>query len=377
VNIFNFIIKTKFILNDSFMRGKKIFQLWGVRNYWGILISSLAFLICMSSAYSAPLVIEKTGRVTPDPFTRILEDPSAELTFNDILKPENQKKFRPTQKKILNFGYSPSAFWVRMTIKNMIPDGSDRFNLQANFPNIHYIDYFAPGPDGTWQQTATGMMRPAKSRQVKTTRFAFNLEIPHKTQKTVYLRFKSEASLSLQTELWDQNSYLNALSAAQIRSGILLGILIIMLGYNLFLYFALKEISYFHYSLSLAGILMMALSMTGIGFYYCWPEAPGFNRFIVPISNASMIMVCLMFAISFLQIKCRAPRLYRFLEIQMILAGVFLILVFLLPYRNIIQPIVLLNILSFVSIAVSSIYIWFKGFKPARFFLLPCGRPSL
>ena len=139
----------------------------------GLFFLILAYIICLNTVHATPLVIEKPGRYTPDPFVEIFEDSSAQMTFQDILKPKNQNQFKKSPKEKLNFGYSTSAFWLRLTIENAMTDGPDMFNLQVNFPNVHYIDFFSQKSNGGWQHTATGLMRAAQSRQVKTNRLLF------------------------------------------------------------------------------------------------------------------------------------------------------------------------------------------------------------
>lgn len=337
----------------------------------GILTFIWFLIVSQSMVSGEPLVLEKYGqRYTPDPYIDIFEDPSSMIKFNDILKKDIQNKFVRNPKKVANFGYSSSTFWVRLKIKNNILNSPEKFNLQVNFSNFQYIDFFNLYPDGTWKQIATGLMRPSDSRQIKTNRFTFCLIIPYGTHTTVYLKFKNEASLSFQTSLWDHETYIKKLSISQIRTGGFFGILIIMFGYNLFLSFSLKEISFFYYALCLAGLFLLALSLTGIGYYYFWPNSTGFNLFSVPISNLLMVLAFLQFTISFLQLKHRSRWLYRLMRVQMIFVTGMIIITFFKPYGQVIQPIVFLSGISFISIAISSLLIWIKGFKPARFFAI-------
>jgi hypothetical protein len=56
-----------------------------------------------------------------------LEDKMANLNLEQILLPEYQSKFTLSDDKVLNFGVAKSAIWVKITLKNTIPQEINRW----------------------------------------------------------------------------------------------------------------------------------------------------------------------------------------------------------------------------------------------------------
>ncbi len=48
----------------------------------------------------------------------LLEDPSRALTFADVRAPEHAARFVPSTKAAPNFGYTPSAYWARFSLRD-------------------------------------------------------------------------------------------------------------------------------------------------------------------------------------------------------------------------------------------------------------------
>jgi len=52
-------------------------------------------------------------------FLEYMEDPGGSLTIDDVISPAYAGKFVPSQKEILNFGATDSAYWVRFRVRSM------------------------------------------------------------------------------------------------------------------------------------------------------------------------------------------------------------------------------------------------------------------
>ena len=46
----------------------------------------------------------------------VLEDPSKTLTIDDVRSPAYASQFVPSTKEVPSFGFSPSAYWVKVDI---------------------------------------------------------------------------------------------------------------------------------------------------------------------------------------------------------------------------------------------------------------------
>ncbi|MFB9278766.1 7TM-DISM domain-containing protein [Cohnella cellulosilytica] len=63
----------------------------------------------------------------------VLEDAQRQWTVKDVQSPELQQRFRPAGGKS-SFGYTSSAYWVRVTLNN------ESSNDKCDFIRSHCID---------------------------------------------------------------------------------------------------------------------------------------------------------------------------------------------------------------------------------------------
>ncbi len=77
----------------------------------------------------------------------ILEDPGGELTIEDVASPEFDSRFAPSQVEVPNYGFTNSAYWVRLRLRNESPE-SERWLLELAHANMHFVDLYSPLPGG-------------------------------------------------------------------------------------------------------------------------------------------------------------------------------------------------------------------------------------
>ena len=73
----------------------------------------------------------------------ILEDPSGELTIEDVTSPAFDSQFIPSQVAVPNYGYTDSAYWVRVSLDNETLY-TNEWLLEIGFANTQYVDLYIP-----------------------------------------------------------------------------------------------------------------------------------------------------------------------------------------------------------------------------------------
>ena len=90
----------------------------------------------------------------------ILEDPSGELTIEDVSSPSFDSQFTPSQVEAPIYGYTDSVYWVRMNLDNQTRQ-TDKWLLEMDFSNTQYVDLYTPLPNGEgFTVKQTGVLRP-------------------------------------------------------------------------------------------------------------------------------------------------------------------------------------------------------------------------
>jgi hypothetical protein len=134
-------------------------------------------------------------------YLEILEDSGGELTIEEVVAPEFDALFVPSQDEVPNYGFTDSAYWVRLPMENPTDQTVERL-LEVGFANMHFVDLYIPSPNGTdFTVKQTGALRPFASRDIAHPRIVFDVAIPPESQESFYLRFENGASMTLPLSL--------------------------------------------------------------------------------------------------------------------------------------------------------------------------------
>jgi hypothetical protein len=170
----------------------------------------LLTLVCPTSVHAQePIVLTDDQDEYPLGLNlEILEDPSGELSIEQVSSPQYDGMFTPSQDEVPNYGYTDFAYWVRFRVRNEA-SSTRQWRLVNNFTNIHYIDFYSSVPGGDalerpagFERTQTGVLLPFDTRDVRDYRFVFKLPLSLGAERTVYLRFKTGTSMTLDFTLW-------------------------------------------------------------------------------------------------------------------------------------------------------------------------------
>lgn len=124
------------------------------------------------SKYALAVAEARTALLPLTPYLSLLEDSGGQLSFDDVRQQAEQNKFIPL-KGSANFGFSPSTWWVRVSVHNPA-DEARQFYLRQDYPLIDFLDLWQPSADG-WLHTATGDRRAFHSRLLDLRTFVFPL----------------------------------------------------------------------------------------------------------------------------------------------------------------------------------------------------------
>ena len=317
------------------------------------------------------LVIERTGdQFDTGPFLEVLEDREGELTLSDVISSRYKDKFYVSPQNVPNYGFSNSAFWVRFAIKN-ISENQSPWVLELGFANMHYADFYQLSEDFKLIKSVnTGTLRPVSTRD----HFHHKLVFLFRTQKDsinhFYMRFQNEAAMTIPLEIYSMTSFMEKSRRSNLFMGLLIGILLIMAGYNFFLFFSLKESSYFYFSIFIASLLMFIMSYNGISNIILWPDILWWNLRSVALSMAMMVIFFILFSNQFLNVKEHSQNLYLINKVLLGIGVLFILMINLFEYSLSILPLNLfILIVAGYSIYISFIF-WKQGSRPAGYYLL-------
>ncbi|MDQ3232683.1 MAG: hypothetical protein M3Q07_12765 [Pseudobdellovibrionaceae bacterium] len=200
----------------------------------------------------------------------------------------------------------------------------------------------------------------------------FNVEL-QPGENFLYIRVKSQALLSGKFDLWDPMPYFNKVNQELVFVSVLLGGLLILVCYNLFLYFSMKSKVYLHYVLYLVTFLNVQIIFSGVSriflvgsndaLIFYWNEG-------VHVSVKLAWTFALSFAIHFLNLPTYYPRLGRLIQGVMIFMASSILTGLFLPYGLDSFFMVFLTVGAAILLLGLGIWSSFRGYRPAIYYTI-------
>jgi signal transduction histidine kinase len=317
-----------------------------------------------------PLVLtDEQGKYPLGLHMELLEDPGGILTIDDVSSQEYASRFIPSQTPAPNLGYSKSVFWLKLRFQNEAKL-TDQWLLEANFPNLNYIDLFLPLPGGGYQVKQSGGLRPFDTRDIPYYHVVFELPLAGQAVQTVFIRVESGSSMTLPFTLWTPGSFAANKIPVIFGIGLFFGALLIALVYFLFVFFSLREANYLYFILVIASSILFWAVYEGLADQFIWPAFSQYKLPILVVSQSLFFMSCIKFSDVFFEQKDKAPRLHR---LNNILIGLWALMIALTPffsYYFMAQVVQIVRYLTTGVLAWVGIYNWRRGEQYARLYLV-------
>lgn len=144
---------------------------------------------------------------------------------------------------------------------------------------------------------------PFASREIRQNNYLFNLNFTADQSQTLYLRLQSEGSIQAPVTLWSSTAYLEEQPVRLYVLGLIYGVLLGMVVYNLFIYLSVRDTSYLYYIVYIASFGLYQLSVNGAAVQYFWPDNPWWANAATPFSLVAPDCS----AASSLAVSCRQP----------------------------------------------------------------------
>ncbi|WP_159473605.1 7TM diverse intracellular signaling domain-containing protein [Dyadobacter sp. 3J3] len=295
--------------------------------------------------------------------------------FIDIYEDERNKKtlseldtslFVKSDVEIPNLGLSKSAFWIKLKIRNYTSE--ENILLELASPMIDLCDLYSGETRKLLQSNSENL--PFRQRKINDPNLVFELRVPQGQTKTFYLKILASEQLILPLIINSPKEFYQDSLNEEILAGIQIGILLVMILYNLFIYFSVKEESYLYYVLYILFIGLTQLTLTGYTYKYLWPDTPAFNNLAYVMFPALAGIFTILFIKKFLHTSVKSPILHHMLTIVSfgyLLALITRVLGFDLISFRIIDIMALSG--AIVTLITAARLSFFENYRPAKFFL--------
>lgn len=299
-------------------------------------------------------------------------DRTTQLSFADIQRDSVQGLFLRGKVNVANFGISASAIWLKTRVSNR-----NHFPIYLQLPNPLFADIhvFLPQEDGSYREMQHQGIADTNSRTQLYHIFPLPEMYPDGTEQVVYIRVASANTLLVPLVFGTQLGFNRKENLQIVVTTSLFGVLLVMIVYNAFIGFSVRDKSYLYYALY--GITAMLTIMHQNGFLllfwqYLFPHAPAFWREYLA-TNALLTIICaLLFGQEFLNLRETMPKARVFIRYSIALcvamiAGEFCGRQAMLFVHQVFPIAAIICIICLLSIAILLVR---RGFRAARFYVL-------
>ena len=295
----------------------------------------------------------------------VLIDPDHQLSLQEVLK-RPDLPWQSNSTEIPSFGFSAHTYWFRFNLPAHDHEGL----LEIDYALLDDISFYRIYDGQLIDTIFTGDKRPFSERPIQHRAFLFPIP-PSEHSQQIILRVRSSSSIQLPITLWPQKTFFEQDQYRFAEHGLYYGIVLVMVLYNLFVFFRLRDKAYAFYVIYVFSFALTQLSITGFAYQFIWPDMPLWNEKSVAIMVPLSVVSAIVFTMYFLKLKRYHPRLYKFMGIQVGLGLLCSALSILLPYQTMIPLGTGLSILTCSSILTVSYYVTLKSrYKYAIYFLL-------
>ena len=286
------------------------------------LISLVFFLTCFAQSLLGQTVqiIETGNSIKVLEEIELLKENKQPLSFQDV-KSKSFFKY-PTWKDQIS---ANEVYWGRVEIENLRSTSTLAMNWVIEFPiTLTDVTVYTINKNGAGQKGRTGQFVPIKERTfapiIKANLFQLNIPLAEKT--TIYFKAKctrKNAIPRFDLKLYSSNYFSEQLKNKRLRQGLFIGFMLMMLTYNLFLYFFnAKDKTYLYYSIYIFGIVLYSSYNSGVladlTNSLLFPNFPKY-AYLGKTSTYLVIFGYLYFLRFFLQLEQLLPKWNKILQI--------------------------------------------------------------
>lgn len=294
---------------------------------------------------------------------QLFDDPTSMLGVRDLAM--HMQAFRQSTSAVPNLGLSSSAHWAKFMVVNADP--VENMVLLVDYPEIEQLEIYLEQSNRITSLYNGGQQVHTDRNLQKSPSYTFNLNIPYGGIGTIYIRTKSEKQLQLPVFVISSEESLRTNLGRNFFLGGYIGIMLVMVLYNLFIYFSIKDRSYIKYVLYIIFVTLTQLSFIGWFSYYIIPGWAWGKEHASLIFTVATAIMSISFMRSFLHMGTHS-RTVLFTIIGLMLLGVAMdVSGWRLSAYGLIQ---LLSFILAIYLLVVSVIFTRRQVRSARYFLV-------
>lgn len=280
------------------------------------------------------------------PGYQYLVDKAGEITLRDILGGELPWQDKKTADSVQQ-GYLAEPLWLQYQLE-IQANQSDKIYMELASPFLNYVDFFLvqPTPQGkNLLAHAVGGDHQQYIDNPLQHRFPlFVLNSLPAGEYEIYVRLQSDSAMIFPVSFMTSESFFSSEFKAQAFYGLFFGMMAVLAFYNGYVWYFMRDRTNLYNMAFIVSAMLYQASISGFGGQYVWGQLGFLNDKGYGVGILATIFFAGRFAILFIDLKNRSPRLARFTDIYITAFSLALIPVVLLPERQALPVIYLMEI---------------------------------
>lgn len=336
---------------------------------WCALFASWAAAAPAPAADTFPALTlskDSSGRIELGTRMGVLIDNSNTLTLEQVLRAD--LPWNTINRKSPNFGFTQDAYWFRFQINNVTDRNLTRL-IELPIPFLDDVRLYHIVDGLILDSYSLGDELPFVQRAVRHRNFIMPVTLAPGSN-LLYLRLASAGTVEAPLRIWDPVKFHAASNDENLLQGGAIGIMVIMIVYNLFIFFSTRDINYIYYIGFVASYMMFHLSLSGYAFAYLWPYSVRWNSIAISTFIAFTALFTGLFANHFLKLRQFSKPAFFTVRAMVIFCAILLPLTFMLPYSTTIRIGAAIVVPIAVTVLILGYWRWWRGAVFARFYCL-------
>jgi two-component system, sensor histidine kinase LadS len=299
-----------------------------------------------------------------------LIDTTNSLTFEQVSLGAHAARFKQSTNYQNSDYQSGASYWIRFSVSQR--ERSDKIWLIEFYDQtIDSLEVYAPASDGSYKKMTMGDHHPFHQRTFAHKNFEVQITSQPDSVQVYYFKIYSHEFADIRIAFRSVNRFVYYALNEYFLYGTFYGMILIISLYNLLVFLAIRELKYIYYICYIVSVAFYAMSLDGVGFQYIWPDFPRWNDYASGIFLYLLIFWALVFTRRFLSTTARARKLDTALKLMIgVRTIIFLFELFFYPEFFAFR---FIEILPLALIFYTGIYVWQRGYKPARYFVIAYG----
>jgi signal transduction histidine kinase len=322
----------------------------------GVFIWLMMLLAATVSVHATALPLDERTSYWLSEYTDYYEDLTGKLVLEEVTEQEFVHDYVTDN----NFGFTTSAYWFRTTVipspKLLDDDDIRLYGVDAESGQLLF-------------ERHSGDLQPYDEREVSHLNFLFQLPLTERPV-TLYVRVVTESSMQVPMVLQTSRKLIEEDQRTILITGLYYGLFVVIFLYNVIMYFYTKERTYLLYLFFISAFVTWQLTLNGIGQQYIWTDWSWMVEHGAPFWTALSAVAAILFSQHFLQTARFIPNIDTLLKVILLYSLFVVVMSIFSPYRLAILMGVGLAIVVPILLLVSGIIVWYKKFRPARFYVL-------